>query len=320
MSSRFIAALTALGVLACGVHAACAQGYPNKPIRIITTEAGGGSDFAARVLAKALTGPLGQPVIVENRGGGATISADIVAKASPDGYTLLAASGTLWVATLIRRTNYDTLRDFMPITLAINTPNILVVHPSVASSAKELIAVAKAKPGQLNYGSGATGAASHLAGEMFKSMAGVNIVRIPYKGSGVAVNALLGNEVQLMFPSASIAVPHVKSARLKALAVTSHKPFSMMPEVPTLSDAALPGYESTVYAGLFAPIRTPAPIVRRLLEESIKYLHTPEAKELFLRSGGADVVAATPEESRTIIRSELKRLGRVIKEANIREE
>jgi tripartite-type tricarboxylate transporter receptor subunit TctC len=315
---RIAAALLGLGLAAAASHAA--QPYPSKPVRIITTEAGGGSDFAARVLGKALNAALGQPFIVENRGGGATISADTVAKASADGYTLLCASGTLWVATLIRKTHYDTLRDFVPITLAINTPNILVVHPSVANSAKELIAVAKAKPGQLNYGSGATGAASHLAAELFKSMAGINIMRIPYKGSGVAVNALLGNEVQMMFPSASIAVPHVRSGRLKALAVTSQRPFSMMPEVPTLSEAALPGYDSSVYAGIFAPVRTPAAIIKLLHAESVKYLHTAEAKELFLRSGGADVIAASPEESRTIIRSELKRLGSVIKEANIREE
>jgi tripartite-type tricarboxylate transporter receptor subunit TctC len=319
VSSRFIASLLGLGLSLSVFHACGAESYPNKPIRIITTEAGGGSDFAARVLSRALTGPLGQPVIVENRGGGATISGDIVARATADGYTLLGASGTLWIATMLRKTHYDTLRDFVPITLAVSTPNILVVHPSVASSVKELIALAKARPGELNYGSGATGAASHLAGEMFKTMAGINIVRIPYKGSGVAVNALLGNEVQLMFPSASIAVPHVRSGRLKALAVTSHKPFSMMPEVPTLSDAALPGYESTVYAGLFAPIRTPAPVVRRLHDESVRFLRTAEARELFLR-GGAEIVAATPDESRARIRSEMKRLARIIKEAGIRDQ
>jgi len=300
-------------------HDAAAQPYPYRPVRIVTTQAGGGSDFAARVLAKALTGPLGQTVIVDNRGGGATISADIVAKAPPDGYTLLGASGTLWVASLIRKTSYDTLRDFIPITLAVNTPNILVVHPSVAGSVKDLIALAKAKPGQLNYGSGATGAASHLAGELFKHMAGVDVVRVPYKGSGVSVNALLGNEVQLMFPSASIAIPHVRSGRLKALAVTTTKRFSMMPEVPTMSEAALPGYESSVYAGLFAPIRTPAPVVQRLHREAVQYLNTPEANELFLRSGGADVVAASPQESRAIIQSELQRLGKVIREAHIQD-
>ena len=325
--SRFTVYLLSLGLTVSGVTSICAQtiatgsgqAYPNKPIRITTTESGGGSDFIARMIAQGITGPLGQPVIVENRGGGATISGEIVAKATPDGYTLMVAAGTLWIGTLLRKTSYDPVKDFSPITLAVSTPNILVVHPSVANSVKELIALAKAKPGQLNYGSGATGASSHLAAELFKSMAGVNIVRIPYKGSGPAVNAVIGNEVQMMFPNGALVVGHAKTGRLKALAVTSAEPSSVLPDLPTVAASGLPGYESELHTGIFAPAKTPAAIVKRLNQEAVRYLRTPEAKDGFMKSGGSEVVASTPEQFGAKIKSEMVRLGKVIKEAGIRE-
>jgi tripartite-type tricarboxylate transporter receptor subunit TctC len=321
---RFSPVAIAVSLTIAGAHPTCAQtaatgAYPNKPIRITTTESGGGSDIIARQIAQGISGPLGQPVIVENRGGGATISGEIVAKASPDGYTLMVAAGTLWIGTLLRKTSYDPIRDFAPITLAVSTPNILVTHPSVANSVKELIALAKSKPGQLNYGSGATGASSHLAAELFKSMAGVNIVRIPYKGSGPAVTAVIGNEVQMMFPNAALVVPHIKSARLKGLAVTSAQPSAVLPELPTVAASGLPGYESELHTGLFAPAKTPAAIIKRLNQDTVRYLRTPEARDWFLKSGGSEVVAGTPEQFGAKIKSELVRLGKVIKDANIRE-
>ena len=318
---RFLVSIFSFNLLMVfGAGSVCAQGYPHKPIRIITTEVGGGSDIAARLIAQGMTGPLGQPVIVENRGGGATISGEIVAKASPDGYTLFVAAGTLWIGPLLRKTPYDPVKDFAPITLVVSTPNLLIGHPSLANSVKELIALAKAKPGQLNYGSGATGASSHLAAELFKSMAGVNIVRIPYKGSGLAVNAVIANEVQMMFPNASIAIPHVKSGRLKALGVTSAEPSAVLPGVPTISASGLPGYESVLHTGLFAPAKTPAAIITRLNRDIVRYLGTPEAKELFLRTGGSEVVANKPEQFAAKIKSEMVRLGKLIKDVGIRAE
>ena len=317
---RFLVSIFSFNLMVFGAGSVCAQGYPHKPIRIITTEVGGGSDIAARLIAQGMTGPLGQPVIVENRGGGATISGEIVAKASPDGYTLFVAAGTLWIGPLLRKTPYDPVKDFAPITLVVSTPNLLIGHPSLANSVKELIALAKAKPGQLNYGSGATGASSHLAAELFKSMAGVNIVRIPYKGSGLAVNAVIANEVQMMFPNASIAIPHVKSGRLKALGVTSAEPSAVLPGVPTISASGLPGYESVLHTGLFAPAKTPAAIITRLNRDIVRYLGTPEAKELFLRTGGSEVVANKPEQFAAKIKSEMVRLGKLIKDVGIRAE
>jgi tripartite-type tricarboxylate transporter receptor subunit TctC len=306
-----------LGALTFVTLAIGAENYPTKPIRFITTEVGGGSDLAARLIAQGIAGPLGHPVIVENRGGGATISGEIVAKATPDGYTLLIGAGALWIGSLLRKTPYDTLRDFAPISLAISTPNILITHPSVANSVKELVALAKSKPGQLNYGSGGSGASSHLAAELFKSMAGINMVRIPYKGSGLAVNAVIANEVQLMFPNASLAIPHVKSGRLKALGVTSADPSSVFPGVPTVAASGLPGYESVLYTGLFAPAKTPPTIIKRLHQDTARYLKTQEVKELFLKTGGSDVVASTPEQFTARIKSEVVRLGKLIKDVGI---
>ncbi|MBI3044421.1 MAG: tripartite tricarboxylate transporter substrate binding protein [Betaproteobacteria bacterium] len=318
--NRLAAGIFAVALTVFGVHCIHAQPYPSRPIRIATTQAGGGSDFLARLVGQGITGPLGQPVVIDNRGGGATISGEIVARAEPDGYTLLAAAGTLWIGSLLRKTSYDPLKDFSPITLAISTPNVLVVHPSVANSVRELIALARAKPGVLNYGSGATGASSHIAGELFKHMAQVDIVRVPYKGSGLAVNAVMSNEVQLMFPNGNLVVSYVKAGRLKALAVTSAEPFSALPELPTVAAAGLPGYEAELYTGLLAPARTPAAIIKRLNYEIVRYLRTPRVKDSLMRSGGSEVVASTPGQFSAKIRSEMVRVGNLIKETGIRAE
>ena len=316
---RFAVGMFSISAMFLGVDAAFSQAYPNKPIRVTTTESGGGSDIVARQIAQGITGPLGQPVIVENRGGGATISGEILAKATPDGYTLMVAAGTLWIGTLLRKTSYDPIKDFAPITLAASTPNILVVHPSVAGSVKELITLAKSRPGQLNYGSGATGASSHLAAELFKSMAGVNIVRIPYKGSGPAVTAVIGNEVQMMFPNGSLVITHIKTGRLRGLAVTSAEASAVLPELPTVAASGLPGYESELHTGLFAPAKTPLAIIRRLNQDTVRFLRTPEARDWFLKSGGSEVVAGTPEQFGAKIKSEMVRLGKVIRDAGIHE-
>ena len=294
----------------------CAQDFPNKPIRIVTSAAGGGSDFVARLVAQGISPLLGQPVIVDNRGGGGTVTGEMVARSTPDGYTLLLIGSNFWIVPLLQKTSYDPVQDFSPISLAATDPNVLVVHPSVsARSVKELIALAKAKPGTLNYAAGTTGSNPHLAAELLKSMAGINLVRIPYKGTSAALNDVLAGQVQLMFASAATVAPHLKSERLRALAITSAQPSALAPELPTMA-ATLPGYEVVGPAAIFAPAKTPTATVMRLNREVVRYLQTSEAKER-LRSIGSEVTASSPEALAVAMKSEMARLGKVIKEAGI---
>ena len=246
---------------------------------------------------------------------------DIVVKAAPDGHTLLLHAGNIWLAPLLRdHVSYDPLRDLSPVTLTSTAPNILVVHPAVpANSVKELIALAKARAGAMNYSSGSTGSSSHLAAELFKAMAGVNIVRITYKGTGPALTALLAGEVQAMFPSAGGVVPHIKSGKLKAMAVTSAQPSALFPGIPTVAASGLPGYESASVAALFAPAKTPAVIINRLNREVVRFLRTTEASERFL-SSGVETVGSSPAQLAATIKSDIARMGKVIKDAGIREE
>ena len=292
------------------------QAYPNKPIRIVTSEAGGGTDFATRIVAHELANSLSQPAVVDNRPSGLT--GEIVAKASPDGYTLLAAADSFWIGPLLQKTTYDPVKDFAPITQLVSTPDILVVHPSVpVRSVKELIALAKAKPGGLNYASGAAGSANQLAAELFKHMAGVDIVRIPYKGSGPAINSLIAGEVQIMFPNAAAVMPHVKSGRLRALAIGSAQRSALLPALPTVAESGVPGYEATTPTGMFAPAKTPAAIIHRLNQEVVRLLNQADVKVKFLDTG-SEVVGDSPEEFAAKIRSDIVTLGRVIKDAGIR--
>ncbi len=293
------------------------QAYPNKPVRIITGEPGGSNDFASRIIAQGVAGPLGQPVIVENRT--AIFASDYVAKAAADGYTLLYAGTPLWISPLLRKTNYDPVKDYAPVTLVLTAPSVLAVHPSLpAKSVQELIALAKAKPGALNYGSSGIGTANHLAVELFKSMAGVEIAHIPYKGGGPSLIALLGNEVQLMFITAGSIAPHLKSDKLRALAVASAEPFALVPGLPTVAASGLPGYESASIQGIFAPAKTPVAIIRQLNREIVQVLRGTDAKEKFL-STGSQAVGSSPEEFSAKIKSEMVRLGKVIKDKGIRE-
>ena len=307
-----------LAMLGAGV--ASGQEFPNKAIRIVSTGAGGGNDFVARIIAQALTGNLGQQVIVENRpGANGIIAAQTVAKAAPDGYTLLNYSGGFWLLPFLQKVPYDPVKDFSPVTLAVSSPSILVVHASLpVKSVKELIALAKARPGDLNYGTGSTGSTPHLAAELFKAMAGVNILRIPYKGSGVALNAILVGEVQLVFATAGPVGPHVKSGRLKALAVTSLKPSALAPGLPTVA-ATLPGYDAASVFGVFAPAKTPAAVINRLNQELVRVLNGADVKEKFL-AAGIETVGTSPQEFAATIKSEMDRMGKVIKDAGIRGE
>jgi tripartite-type tricarboxylate transporter receptor subunit TctC len=295
------------------------QNYPMKPVRIVTTQAGGALDIAARSIAQGLAASLGQPVIVDSRGGGAA-AIEVVAKAPPDGYTLLFYGGTLWIGPLLQNVSWDPMRDFAPITLAVTYPNIVAVHPSLpVKSIGELIALAKARPGALNYGSGSIGASTHLAGELFRTMAGVNIVRVPYKAGASAMMALVTGEVHLMFASVGLLLPHANSGRVRALAITSVQPSALAPGLPTVAASGVPGYESASQAGLVAPAGTPAWLITRLNQETIRVLHGAEVKARLL-GAGVEAVGNSPEEFTAVMKSEMVKWGKLIKSSGVRAE
>ena len=316
--SRFITGIIPAAIMTLGAGVACGQSYPERPIRFISPGPGGTADFTIRLTGPMLSAKFGQPVVVENRV--QVVAAETVGKAAPDGYTMLIVGGTVWLGTLFQKFPYDLERDLAPIMMTTSAPNILVIHPSVAAkTVKELIAVAKAKPGELNYGSGGTGSSLHLAAELFKAMAGVNIVRVDYKGSAPALTALLGGEVQMVF-STSIGqiTPFLKTGRLRALGVTGAKASPLMPDLPPLA-ATLPGYESASVVGMFAPRKTPPAIINKMNQEFKQLLNRPEVKDKLLDIG-IEVVASSPQELAASIKSELARMGKVMKDAGVRAE
>jgi tripartite-type tricarboxylate transporter receptor subunit TctC len=313
--NHWIAFTLALSLTASG--AACAQSYPTKSIRIVTSAPGGANDLTTRIIAQGIAPLLGQPVVVDNRG--SVLTGEIVAKAPPDGYTILAQATSFTMGPLLGDAPYDIIRDFAPISLATKAPNILTVHPSVqVSTVAELITLAKAKPGALNFATGNTGSSAHLAGELFKAMSGVNIVRIPYKGDGPAIIGLLGGQTQLMFVTAGSVIPHVKSGKLKAIAVTSLQRSAVVPELPSISESGLNGYESSSAVVLFAPAKTPANVINRLNQDIVRFLNQPDTKQKFLAEGAADVIASSPRELAAWLKFEMSRWGKVIKDAGIR--
>lgn len=297
----------------------CGQNFPHKPIRILTGEPGASLDYAARLIAQGLTATLSQPVIVENRGGASgAIAAQTIARASPDGYTTLFYGSTVWIAPLLQKMPYDPVRDFAPITLVNMQPNIIVVHPALAvKSVRDLIALARAKPGEINFATGQAGSTNHLAALLFKSMAGINIIHIPYKGTAPALPDLIAGRVQLMFPNAGAVTEHVKSGRLRALAVTSAHPSALVPDLPTVAATGLPGYESIATQGIFAPARTPPAIINKLQLEIARVLNQPDTKEKFLATG-VEVVGSSPSEFSATVKLDIARLGKVIRDAGIR--
>jgi len=303
-----------------GGAAVWAQEYPSKPIRIITGDAGGAVDFTARVIALGIASPIGQQVIVENRGGaGGAIAIGSVARAAPDGYTVLAYSSAVWIVPLLQdKVAWDPLTDFSPVTMADKSPGIVVVHPSLpARTVKELIALAKARPGALNYASVGSGSHPHLATELFNSMAGVHIVHVPYKGTAPGVYDLISGQVQMMIAVVSAAVPHVKSGRLRALAVTSLQPSALLPGLPTVAESGLPGYESIQMFGIYVPAKTPAGAVAKLNQEIVRTLHRTDTKEKLL-AVGLEVVGDTPEQFAATIKADMAKMGKVIRDAKIR--
>ena len=304
--------------LAFAAGTSLAQTYPAKTIRIVAAEPGGGADFTARLIAAGVSGPLGRPVIIDNRAG--VVAADTVAKAAPDGYTFLFHGSTVWLLPYLQENApYDPLKDLTPVVLAVAQPNLLVVHPSLpVKGVADLLALARARPGELNYASAGTGGTPHLAGELLKSMAKVNIVRVNYKGIGVSLAALMSGEVQLMLPVAASALPHVKSKRLKALAVTSKTPSPLTPGVPTVAASGIPGYESISILGMFAPAGTPPAVVNRVNREIVQFLTSAETKEKIFNAG-AEVIASSPEQFGATVKSEMEKWGKIIKAARIQE-
>ena len=297
--------------------------YPTKPVRLIVPFAPGGSnDIMARLTAQKFSEAFGQQVVVDNRAGASgIIGTDIAAKAPADGYTLLMMSLTLTVnPSLFRKLPYDTDKDLVPVTLVASAPLMLVVNPSVpAKSVKELIAHAKAQPGKLNFGSGGPGTTPHLAGEMLKTMAGMQMTHIPYKGGGPALADLVGGQIQLMLENIPSTLPFAKSGKLRALAVTGLKRSPLVPELPTLDEAALKGYEIVGWNGLFVPAGTPRPIVTRLHGETVKMLTQPEVRDR-LATLGAEGVGSSPDEFRAFVKAEIVKWARVVKEAGLKVE
>lgn len=318
LSSRHwpVPLLGGLAILAAATGAA-GEAFPARPIRIVTSEPGSGTDLVARLVAQGLTDRLGRQVIVENRGG--MLSGDVVMKAAPDGYTLLVSGTSLWLAPFLRESaHYNPVRDFTPVTLAASSPSVLVVHPSVpVESVQELVALAKAKPGELNYSSGSTGAPTHLSAELFKSMAGVDIVRITYKGTGPAINALVAGQVQLMFSTISTATPHLRAGRLKALAVTTPQPTALAPGLPTIAASGLPGYEATALFAMFAPAKTPASLIKLLNLEIAQVLGSAPVRER-LFNAGTESIGSSPQELAATIKSDMAKWGKLIRAAGLR--
>jgi tripartite-type tricarboxylate transporter receptor subunit TctC len=315
--SRGSGCVVALVLLATSM--ASAQSYPAKPLRVITAEPGGGNDFAARVIGQAIAPRLGQPWIVDNRGGaGGAIAMEAAAKAPADGYTLLVYAGNVWTIPLLRKNVRYEVKDFAPVTWAARSPGTLVVHPSLpVRNVRDLIALAKARPGQLSYGSGGVGASTHLAAELFKSMAKVDILWVPYKGNGPAMNDLIAGQVQLMFGTAGVVAPHISSGRVRALAVTSAEPSPLAPGLPTIASSGLPGYESISIYGVYVPAATPATIIQQLNAAIVAVLKMPEVRERFLNAG-IEAVGSTPEEFAAVMKADEARLRNVISEAGIR--
>jgi tripartite-type tricarboxylate transporter receptor subunit TctC len=299
-----------------------AQTYPSKAIRIIVPQsAGGSSDLVARPLAAQLTQSLGQSVVVENRpGAGSVIGTDLVAKAAPDGYTLLVVAASVTMSPSLYKLPFDPVRDLAPISQLTSLPNILVVHPSLpVKSVKELISFVKARPGQLNFGSSGIATGTHLSMELLMHMTGMKMVHIPYKGGSLNVNALIGGETQVNFSTISTALQHVKTGRLRALAVSTAKRAAAAPEVPTIAEAGVKGYDYSSWIGLLAPAKTPAAIIARLNADANKAVHTPEVKAI-LAVEASEAVGTTPEEFDAIMKREVTRWMQVVKAAGIKGE
>ncbi len=305
----------------CALAPVRAQDFPGRPVHIVTSEAGGGLDFVARLMGQGLLSAMGQQIIVENRGGASgIIAAQSVIKAPPDGHTLLLYGSAIWVLPFLRDdVPFDPEKDLSPVTLISKSPNVLVVNPALpVNSVAELIALARARPGELNDAGGSSGASAHLAAELFKAMTGVNIQRVAYKGNGPALTDVVSGRVQLMFVPSGTVSPHLKSGKLRALAVTSAEPSVLLPGLPTVASSGLPGYESVSLYALFAPARTPAPVIARLNQEVVKVLNSAQVRDKFL-AAGLETAGGSPQQMASTMKSEMAKFGKLIRERGIRE-
>lgn len=314
-----IASAVVLGAGLLGGTSALAQAYPTKPVTIIVPFAAGGTtDILARIIGQALTAELGQSVVVDNRAGaGGNIGGQAAAKATLDGHTLFMGTvGTHAInASLYKKMPFDPVKDFAPLTRVANVPNLLVANPAQPyKSVKDLIAYAKANPGKVNFGSSGNGSSIHLSGELFKSLAKVDMQHVPYKGSAPAVTDLLGNQIGIMFDNMPSAIQHVRSGKLVPLAVTTAKRSPELPNVPTIAEAGVPGYEATSWFGMFAPAGTPAPVLAKLNAAIVKVLAQPDVKKK-INEQGAEVYSETPEQFAAFIQAESVKWGKVVKES-----
>ena len=297
-----------------------AQNYPARPMRLIVPfTPGGGTDILARTIGQKLSESLGQPVVVDNRAGaGGTIGAEMAANAAPDGHTLIMVSASYAVNASLYKLSFDPIKDLAPVTLVASVPFMLVATPSLpASNVKELIALAKAKPNSLNYASSGNGSSPHLAGELLKMMAGIEMVHVPYKGGGPAIADLMGGQVQMMFNTVLQSLPFVKSGKLKALAIGSPKRSPAAPDIPTIAESGVPGYDVTNWFGILAPGATPRPLISKLHSEIARHLAAPELRKR-LAAEGADVVGSSPEEFARTMRADIEKYLKIIKAANVR--
>ena len=316
IASALAALISAASTLGQTTSTGSGATFPIRLVRIVTSEPGGGGDFVARLIAQGLAAPLGQQVIVDNRPAG-VIPGQIVSQAPPDGHTMLVFGNSIWIGSLLQSTPYDPVRDFAPVTMATRSPNILVVHPSLpVKSVTELVVLAKARPGELNYASGAPGGAPHISGEMFKAMAGINIMSIPFKGSGPSLASLVGGHVQLTFATAASVTPHIKSGRLRALAMSTAQRSALAPGLPTVAET-VPGYESVSLFGVWAPAKTPEPVITRLNAEIAKVLTGADARDK-LFAVGVEAVASTPVQFADAIKTDIARLSALIRNSGIR--
>jgi tripartite-type tricarboxylate transporter receptor subunit TctC len=323
LRSTFACAGAAACCLCAATEAQTQEKYPVRPIRVIVPSvAGGGTDISARMIAPKMSEYLGQSVVVENRAGAASIiGSDLVAHAAPDGYTLLMGISTLTINPSIHtKLPYDTVRDFAPVSLVVTLPNVLVVHPSLpVKSVKELIAFARVRPGQLNYASAGVGSSLHLSMALFMSMAKLRMTHVPYKGSAPALVDMLAGQIEVMTGTMITVIPYVRDGRLRALGVTSLKRAAVAPELPTIAEAGLPGYEAVQWYGLLAPGATPREIIAKLNEAVARATHDAAVRKRFL-DDGVEPVGSTPEEFAALMRSDTAKWARVVKDANIKAE
>lgn len=314
MQPRIAVALALLA--ATGVNAAHAQDkYPSRPVRIVTSTPGGGNDFLARIVAPSLGNALGQQIIVDNRP--SRLVGGIAARSTPDGYTLVVGGSTMQYTPLMEKIDYNAITDFTPVSLLERSPNVLVVTPALkVNNVSELVALARAKPGVLNYGTGASGASLHLSGELFMLATNTKLARVPYKATGPAILGLLTGEIQMVFATAGAVVPLLKDGKVKALGVTTAKPTPLVPGVPTIAEQGVPGFEVVTIGFMLAPAKTPQAIVRVLNQHVVKLMQTQDVKDR-LSGGGSEALSSTPEELGRIMREDDARMRKLFKQLGL---